>query len=83
MTKDLVGRVVVKLARNTYFGEAVLAASTITGNANTRPLDPSQLASMRGVIRNYFGDTSPTEFEIIWSKCIDSIARACNYTRKH
>lgn len=47
MTKDLVGRVAIKLAKSTYFGEAVLAASTITGNANTRPLDPRQLALMK------------------------------------
>ena len=45
----------------------------------TKPLDPNQLA-VKEVLRSQFQDL-PTEFEIIWSKCIDSVVQACNYAK--
>ena len=82
MTADFCGRVAIKLARNTYFGETVLAASTVTGHSNTRPLDPLKLKEMKAALRTRFQETSPTEFEMIWTRCVESVARACNYARK-
>ena len=70
MTKDSVGRVAIKLARNTYFGEAVLGASTITGNPKTRSLDPNKLNEMKAALCTWFQETSPTEFEMIWSRLL-------------
>ena len=60
MTKDSVSRVAIKLAWNT----AVLGASTITGNGKTRPPDPNEI---KAALRKRFQETSPTEFEMIWS----------------
>ncbi len=83
VTKDLIGRVATKLARSTYFGVEVLAGSTVSGSGALRPLDPGQLQAMRQAIRNKFPDESPTEFESIWAKCVDSVSRVCNYVRGH
>ena len=77
----MIGRVAVKLARNT-FGEKVLQGSSIGGTEDTRPLDPKKMREMRAVIRQKFSTVSPIEFEILWEKCVDSISRLCTYCRK-
>ena len=81
VTKDLIGRVATKLARNTYFGQEVLAGSTVSGTGTLRPLNPTQLQAMREAIRSKFMDVSPTEFESIWAKCVESVGRLCTYIR--
>ena len=70
MNKDCIGRVAIKLVRNTYFGEKVRAASTVNGNEHTRPLDTGQLSAMKAAIRTRSSTLSPTEFELIWVRCI-------------
>ena len=82
LTSDMIGRVAVKLARNTFFGEKVLQGSSIGGTEDTRPLDPNKMREMRAVIRKKFPTVSPTEFELLWGKCVDSISRLCTYCRK-
>lgn len=82
LTQDLIGRVAAKLARNTYFGEKVLQGSSINGTEDTRPLDPNKMKEMRAAIRQKFPTISPTEFELLWGKCVDSVSRLCTYCRK-
>ena len=81
LTPDMIGQVAVKVARNT-FGEKVLQDSSIGGTEDTRPLDPKKMKEMRAVIRQKFPTVSPTEFELLWGKCVDSISRLCTYCRK-
>lgn len=75
VTKDLIGFVAAKLARNTYFGQAILEKSSLSGTEDLRPLDPKHEEGNQTKI-------SPTEFELIWGKCLDSISRLCTYCRK-
>ena len=83
INKEEIGRVAVKLARKTFFGESVLVQSSISGTENTKPLNPSVLQQMKTCIRSKFIEISPTEFESIWTKCIDSISLVCTYCRTH
>ena len=63
VNKAFIGRVAVKLARNTFFGVPVLEASSLNGTNDSAPLDPNVLMAMKSVIREKFMDISPTEFE--------------------
>ena len=83
LNKDDIGRVAAKLARATFFGESVLVQSSISGTDNTRPLDPSVLQQLKDTIRQKFMHMSPTDYETIWSKCVDSLSRLCTYCRKN
>jgi hypothetical protein len=58
LTKDLIGRVAVKLARNTYFGENVLLGSSVGGTEDTRPLNPNVLQQMETAIHEKFPTVS-------------------------
>ena len=82
LTQDLIGRVAAKLARNTYFGEKVLQGSSINGTEDTRPLDPNKMKEMRAALQQKFPTVSPTEFELLWGKYVDSVSRLCTYCRK-
>ena len=73
ITEQCVGRLATKLARNTYFGEDVLIGSSISGTEDTRPLDPKILEKMKLALQEKFPEASPTAFEMIWAKCVESI----------
>ena len=62
LTKDMVSRVAVKLARSTYFGESVLEGSLIGGTEDTRSLDPHVMHKMKAALREKYPPVSPTEF---------------------
>lgn len=79
LNDENIGRLAAKLARFTYFGETVLAHSSISGGADKNPLNPTILMEMKRVLRNQFPTESPTEFETKWAKCADSINRVCKY----
>ena len=41
LKKETIGRLVTKLARSSYFGEDILARSSVAGGGDKHPLDPS------------------------------------------
>ena len=59
LTKDLITRVAVELARKTYFGLAVLEKSSLSGTEDSSPLDPNVLGIMKEAIREKFMEFSP------------------------
>ena len=58
-----VGKLTIRLARRSFFGDSVLMSSTVTGK--DRPaLDPAKMASLYDIIqKNVFKSTSVHEFE--------------------
>ena len=72
LNEENIGRLANKLARFTYFGETVLAQSSVSGGADKNPLNPSILMQMKHMLKQ-FPNESPTEFETKWAKCADSI----------
>ena len=58
-----VGKLAIRLARRSFFGDSVLMSSTVTGK--DRPaLDPAKMASLYDIIqKNVFKSTSVHEFE--------------------
>ena len=58
-----VGKLAIRLARQSFFGDSVLMSSTVTGK--DRPaLDPAKMASLYDIIqKNVFKSTSVHEFE--------------------
>ena len=47
LNEDNIGRLAAKLARFTYFGECVLAKSSIAGGSGKHPLNPTVLMEVR------------------------------------
>ena len=62
-TLSSVGKLAIRLARQSFFGDSVLMSSTVTGK--DRPaLDPAKMASLYDIIqKNVFKSTSVHEFE--------------------
>ena len=62
-TLSSVGKLAIRLARQSFFGDSVLMSSTVTGK--DRPaLDPVKMASLYDIIqKNVFKSTSVHEFE--------------------
>ena len=79
LNEDNIGRLATKLARFTYFGENVLAQSTVPGGGDKHPLNPVILLQMKNMLKWQFPNESPTDFELKWAKCVDSINRLCKY----
>ena len=79
LKRETIGRLVTKPARSSYFGEDVLARSSVAGGGDKHPLDPNQLASMKLFLKSKFPQESPTDFKSTWVKCIESLNRVCNY----
>ncbi len=72
------GELAAKLAREAFFGEDVMAKSTVCGTQGMIPLDPGKVAQLREVILSLFSQyaCSPHFFAPIWKKCQDSINHA-------
>ena len=81
LKKDTIGRVATKLARYSYFGEDILARSSVGGAVDRHPLDSQKLGEMKSLLKSKFPQESPTEFESTWARCIESLYRMCNYFR--
>ena len=82
LNSERVERLANKLARFTFFGESILARSTISGGPGKHPLNPNVLMQLKQFIKQQFPMESPTNFEAKWSKCVDSINRHCKYVYK-
>lgn len=73
-----------KLAKEAFFGEQVMMQCTVKGHRDYPALPQQELAELKQVLFSQFPQfwSSPTEFEPIWSTCIDSINQACKHLRR-
>ena len=73
----------MKLARDAYFGEEVMARCTVMGCREYPGLPCDELSSLKETIFGQFPAfwTNPVEFESVWVACVDAIGQACKRFR--
>ena len=73
----------MKLAREAYFGEEVMAQCTVMGCREYPGLPCDELSSLKETIFGQFPAfwTNPVEFESVWVACVDAIGQACKCFR--
>lgn len=73
-----------KLAREAFFGDSVLAKSTITGKSGHSQLDTTKLDHLFSVLHSRMHNdlTEETFNEKLRSECLESIAQTCKRARK-
>ena len=70
------GRMAVSLAAQHYFGPLIMAVSTPTGVASTRPLDAEKLKEIRGLVQNKFGRKMSEVYRVaLWTRRRTAIAQ--------
>lgn len=69
------GRLAVKLARESYFGEEVLKESTVSS------LPKEKLKEIKARLYEVYRFNNLVEFEPLWQKCLISIGKACQALR--
>ena len=78
------GELACKLARESFFGEELMAKCTASGYADKPGLPQAELLELKEIIRKHSPQYSysPHEFEILWSKCLEAISQCCKILRK-
>lgn len=74
------GTLAVKLAKEAYFGKALMKQSTVHGNRNLPALPHSKLMELKSVMKSVLR-YSDCEFEHVWKLCEDAIGHACRTLR--
>ena len=69
------GRLAVKLARDSYFGEDVMRVSTVSG------LQKDKLKEIKARLYEVYRFDNLVEFEPLWQKCLIAIGKACQGLR--
>ena len=74
----------VKLAKEAFFGDEIMARSTVKGHRDHPALPQQGLADLKQVLLGQFPQywANPAEFEPIWATCEESIGQACKHIRK-
>ena len=70
------GRLSVKLARDSYFGEDVMCTSTTVSG-----LDKDKLKEIKARLYEVYRFDNLVEFEPLWQKCLIAIGKACQGLR--
>ena len=67
------------------FGSETLRCSTIMGRQvrgmKTSAMDMEKLLFVKGLVKSKYSSLSVVEFELVWGKCIKSIANLCKKLR--
>ena len=76
------------LARDAIFGQDILRKSSLSGRpqkGETKPtqvpLDEEKMEYIKAVVRSRVPNTSALHFEAVWSKCRNTISKACQTLR--
>ena len=69
----------MKLAKDAFFGEEVMARCTVAGERELPGLPTDELQRLKHTIFMLFPEfwNSPQEFEPQWKVCTDAIGQAC------
>ena len=78
-----VGTLAMRLARESFFGEDVMAKCTVMGCRDFPGLPLNELNSLKQLMFSLFPNywTNPAEFEGIWMRCVDAIGQYCKRKR--
>ena len=79
MPLSKIGRLAVKLARESFFGEELMKSSTVFGCQDKPALPKEKLGELKLFLieQNPQFRRAPEEFEPFWKTCVDSINHAC------
>lgn len=72
----------MKLAKEAYFGKALMKQCTVRGTREQPGLPPEKLVEMKQFLTSVFPKMPMHEFEATWKLCIDSVGQACKSLRK-
>jgi hypothetical protein len=75
----------VKLAREVYFGEEMMKASTVYGSTGKLALPKNKVDELKKYLISLFPEFrhNGLAFEDKWKKCTDAINHACVALRKN
>ena len=78
------GALAVKLARESFFGQDVLAHCTVYGHREQPGLPKAELFQLKQTMFGLFPQywATPAQFETVWNSCITSINQCCKRLRK-
>lgn len=80
----MIGKLAVKLARESFFGTDVLAKCTVMGCRDFPALPVNELNELKQLIFSMFPTywNTPIEFESkVWCSCVTSIGQLCKRLR--
>ena len=80
---DKAGTLAVKLAREAFFGDSILARCTVYGARGLPGLPRDTLTDLKQALFVHFPEfwTEPDKFELLWSNCTSAINQRCNRLR--
>ena len=82
--ENIIGKLAVKLAKESFFGDSVLVKCTVMG-CNSHPALPlKELNELKRTIFSLFPTywANPVEFESeLWTQCVNSIGQLCKRLR--
>ena len=83
--KSKAGALAVKLAREAFFGEDVLAQCTVSGLRQLPALPLAELNQLKQTMFAQFPEfwSNPIEFESVWAACSDAVNQACKHARSN
>ena len=79
-----VGTLAVKLAKDAFFGEDVMAQCTVAGERDLPGLPSKELQQLKNALFMQFPDywRAPQEFEPLWKEATAAIGQACKRVRR-
>ena len=74
----------LKLARESFFDEEMMARCTVAGSQELPALPTTELQHLKHMLHTLFPQycRSPHEFEPVWNLCINSIGQSYNRLRQ-
>lgn len=84
MCPSKVPTLALKLAKESFFGEDVMARCTFAGTRELPALPTTEKNHLKHLLLSLFPQywRSPHEFEPVWNACINSIGQGCNRLRR-
>ena len=71
----------VKLARESFFGDELMAKCTVKGTREFGPLPEAELLKLKWFLSQLFPIYAKHDFEEAWKSCVNSIGQACKNLR--
>ena len=72
----------VKLAKEAYFGKALMRNCTVRGTREQPGLPAEKLTELKQFLISLFPKMPKHEFEAIWKQCINFVDQACKSLQK-
>ena len=85
MCPSKVPTLALKLAKESFFGDEVMARCTVAGSRDLPALPTNELHHLKHILLNLFPQywRSPHEFEPVWNSCTNSIGQCCKRLRRN